>query len=177
MYVHCSEKNGNCVSPWRKIVSLARIHIKDTPQEDVFFFGCCYFGYCQCFLRNCYPMKSCVTTQNVRSHECQIYKSMIWFVKVKAYDYNNSLSCLCMVLFIILWARQTQKENLPATNVARVQILAWVKCDSSFPCSETGGQFFWSPVFNSPYNYGVHGRNKCKCFDGTWVTRTTTNVQ
>ena len=39
MYVHCSEKKkGNCVSPWQKIVSLVRIPIKDTPQEDFFFF-------------------------------------------------------------------------------------------------------------------------------------------
>ena len=29
-------------------------------------------------------MKSYVTTQNVRSDEWQIYKSMIWYVKVKA---------------------------------------------------------------------------------------------
>ena len=48
--------------------------------------------------------------------------------------------------FILLRARETQTESL-ATNVARVQILAWVKFDGSFPCSETGGQFFWFSSF------------------------------
>ena len=49
-------------------------------------------------------------------------------------------------------ARETQRENSLATNVAlsnvaRVQILAWVKFDGSFRCSETGGQFFWFSGF------------------------------
>ena len=97
MYVHCSEKNGNFVSPWQKIVSLVRISVKDTPQEDVFC--CCYFGYCQCF-----PLRNYVTPWRVtwlpRMYAVMSDKSINLWSDMSRYMHNSIIiHCLAFAWY------------------------------------------------------------------------------